>query len=784
MKFVALVSGGKDSIYSIMECQKQGHELIACVHLGRPVEESADESYMYQTAASEVIPTLVEECLQVPLVLVPRKRKSVNTSLVYQENADDEVEDLYLAIQQAKIQFPDTQAVSSGAILSTYQRVRVEHVCARLGLTSLSYLWRRAPQHELLQCMINDNITAVLVRVAAPPGLLPRRHLNKTLHELQSHFHTLHDRYQFHVCGEGGEFETLVLDCPIFKKRLVLDDIEVVEAEDGTGELLIRSCHAEERDKVAVSTFPAVKVDSSVVVTDTNSGSDDSKGRTSMVAALPHVNALTGGLYHVSEILSGNAILQSASKDEAQLALDELLDVLDTLKRILDIRGCTAQDVLMVHLYLSEISHFSLMNEHYRKFFGVVLPPSRSCVAVGHAALPGRRRVLLDCLFQRGSGQYMRTLPLRLSTIMDPAVVAAHATTTSKLREVLHVQSLSHWAPVCVGPYSQVNTLRSSIHLFAGQIGLIPASMQLCSTWEKQLAQSWRNVIQILDALDAGRAEHIVGCLLYVSDTIGMTREHCIFIEKTCSEQLQTNAGIKAGQVDGASINGQDLDGYEDEETRRELLIGTEATPSTAGKLSVLVVEIPEMPKNALVELEIIPATSSFVGSQNAMFSAVRRVLSQPTEDEDSLWPTGHTFPVPSPVPSATVELQVSTAGFCSHCIACTTVVASCTEKSGFLDLSHVCSRMLQELQVADTDLMNLRLYYHRSRVSGYCIRSAILAGIGSVLNRCPAITFVPVCGIKLLNAPTVEGSAILAIQATHLDPVHCEASRWIRHKR
>lgn len=35
------------------------------------------------------------------------------------------------------------QGVSCGAILSDYQRLRVEAVCASLGLTSLSYLWQR-----------------------------------------------------------------------------------------------------------------------------------------------------------------------------------------------------------------------------------------------------------------------------------------------------------------------------------------------------------------------------------------------------------------------------------------------------------------------------------------------------------------------------------------------------------------------------------------------------------------------------------------------------------------
>ena len=193
MKFVALVSGGKDSICNIIECiQNNGHELVACVHLGRP-HTCEEESYMFQTAASEVVRVVVEECLQVPFILYERKGKSINTSLVYETNDNDgngtseqydEVEDIYNALQLAQQQLhPETfQGVSSGAILSTYQRVRIEHVCNRLNLISLSYLWRIAPQHTLLQKMIHDyQIRAVLVRTACPPGLLPHRHLNRSI---------------------------------------------------------------------------------------------------------------------------------------------------------------------------------------------------------------------------------------------------------------------------------------------------------------------------------------------------------------------------------------------------------------------------------------------------------------------------------------------------------------------------------------------------------------------------------------------------------------------------
>ena len=79
-----------------------------------------------------------------------------------------------------------------------------------------------------------------LVKVAAPPGLIPSKHLNKTLGALQSSgllLDRLYERFGFHMCGEGGEYETLVLDCPLYKKRLVLTEVEVTETVDGVGML-------------------------------------------------------------------------------------------------------------------------------------------------------------------------------------------------------------------------------------------------------------------------------------------------------------------------------------------------------------------------------------------------------------------------------------------------------------------------------------------------------------------------------------------------------------------
>lgn len=67
-------------------------------------------------------------------------------------------------LSASKERFPEVKGVASGAILSNYQRTRVENVCERLGLTSLAYLWRR-PQSMLLEEMVDAGVDAVLVKV-------------------------------------------------------------------------------------------------------------------------------------------------------------------------------------------------------------------------------------------------------------------------------------------------------------------------------------------------------------------------------------------------------------------------------------------------------------------------------------------------------------------------------------------------------------------------------------------------------------------------------------------
>ena len=98
-------------------------------------------------------------------------------------------------------------------------------MCKELGLEFIAPLWMRDPS-QLLDEIISSGIAAMIVGVAAMG--LGRELLGKIINqELIILLHSLSERYGVDLLGEGGEFETLVLDSPLFRKKLEILDYEV-----------------------------------------------------------------------------------------------------------------------------------------------------------------------------------------------------------------------------------------------------------------------------------------------------------------------------------------------------------------------------------------------------------------------------------------------------------------------------------------------------------------------------------------------------------------------------
>jgi len=176
-----LVSGGKDSIYSLVQCAALGHKIAGIGNL-RPADVSQQEldSHMFQTVGHNVIEGIAR-CLNVPLFVRSTQGKAKQCGVGYDaqaESEEDEIHDLHLLLQGACEKLPEVNAVSAGAIKSHYQRNRVESVCGKLGLQSLGFLWERS-EARLLHDMCLDGMVCALIKVATMG--LKAQHIGMTL---------------------------------------------------------------------------------------------------------------------------------------------------------------------------------------------------------------------------------------------------------------------------------------------------------------------------------------------------------------------------------------------------------------------------------------------------------------------------------------------------------------------------------------------------------------------------------------------------------------------------
>jgi len=216
MRVAALVSGGKDSALALYRALKQGYEVKFLVTM-LPQRE---DSWMFHFPNIHLT-DLFAKAAEIPLV----KAETVGIK-------ETELEDLKNLLATL-----DIEGVVSGAISSRYQKERIDKICRELNLKSIAPLWQE-DSIQLLKEIINLNFEVVIIGVYAhgfDESWLGRKINRATLNALIE----LNDKYQISPVGDGGEYETLVLDAPFFKKRIRLLRTERIW-ENQSGYLLVR----------------------------------------------------------------------------------------------------------------------------------------------------------------------------------------------------------------------------------------------------------------------------------------------------------------------------------------------------------------------------------------------------------------------------------------------------------------------------------------------------------------------------------------------------------------
>ena len=228
MKVGILFSGGKDSTFALAWAIGQGWDVRCLLSM----KSENPESYMFHFPNIH----LVEEqakCLNLPLLTIKTKGEK-----------ETELKDLKKLLKKAKEKHKIT-GIITGALASDYQEERINRICHDLDLKTYSPLWHKN-QEQLLTEMLEAGFEIKIVAIAAYG--LTKEFVGKTITiETLQKLKQLHKKYGIHIAAEGGEYESLVVDCPLFKKRIKIEDAETIMEDENTGRYVIKKVKLEDK---------------------------------------------------------------------------------------------------------------------------------------------------------------------------------------------------------------------------------------------------------------------------------------------------------------------------------------------------------------------------------------------------------------------------------------------------------------------------------------------------------------------------------------------------------
>jgi diphthine-ammonia ligase len=447
----------------------------------------------------------------------------------------DETEAMVPLLRAIVADHPEANALSAGAILSTYQRTRVESVATRLGLVPLAYLWKfpvlplpnlqpalsltkesgagpglgwgaeangRTERNDvqLLLDMAEVGFDARIIKVASggldESYLWERVTMPPTIARLKRAMARFGTLEQGAVLGEGGEFETLVVDGPpwLFKKKIIVlpENCKTVNEGGGTAWLKLRNAkignkpglEASELSNHLPRTPELFDAKFAAVVSALQSKDVDVMTSNSSDATNPDDYLVTGRNQRPLQVVEPMSQIWRfvASANETVSTKTEIQNVITQITTRLWRQQLPANAIISTTILLRDMTDFPYVNSVYGSLFPQPNPPSRVTVSCGDC-LPAGRSIAI----------YLQV----------------HSDVGGNGRQGLHVQSRSYWAPANIGPYSQaISVPLASLHprtgavtandevpspvklvSVAGQIPLVPASMELLPSKDTSLSR-------------------------------------------------------------------------------------------------------------------------------------------------------------------------------------------------------------------------------------------------------------------------------------------------------
>ena len=202
MKLAAFFSGGKDSLFAIYNAKKSGYEIIVLLTM-LPKSDERHLLHFHNICQTKI----QSESMNIPQMI----------STIDELEPDTEQLKLDELIKTAKKTF-DFEGIVHGGISSLYQKNKFEELCQNNNLKLISPIWQKNASAYMKE-LLNNGFEFIISSVSS--GGLDKSWLGKEIDliELQK-LENLSKKFQFNLNFEGGEAETFVTNCPLFKNRI------------------------------------------------------------------------------------------------------------------------------------------------------------------------------------------------------------------------------------------------------------------------------------------------------------------------------------------------------------------------------------------------------------------------------------------------------------------------------------------------------------------------------------------------------------------------------------
>ena len=200
MKVIASWSGGKDSCFTCYRALAQGHQVT---HIVNFISQEFRRVSFHGVRARLV-------SSQARAVSIPLSQHTVPSDMsLYEQRFKRAV--LMLKRKGA-------EGMVFGDIWLQEHRDWIERVCSEVGIIPVMPLWGIAPERVLAE-FIEAGFEAMVV--SAKADIFNKEWLGRKInHGFLSDLKKLAPGKRVDVCGEQGEYHTLVVDGPLFSKRL------------------------------------------------------------------------------------------------------------------------------------------------------------------------------------------------------------------------------------------------------------------------------------------------------------------------------------------------------------------------------------------------------------------------------------------------------------------------------------------------------------------------------------------------------------------------------------